>query len=213
MGLWDLLKPTNDSIDINTAVERLKTEEGAVLLDVRDSHEYAMGHIPGSVNLSLSEISHVQFKAPNTMLPVFVCCHTGVRSARAVRYLKSMGYREVKNAGGIGRYHGQLVTGEDPGELEKPESDDPGKLNKLEGAEPGAMNQPESEEIPWVDGAEITVKTEEGQTVISANPEGLQSLAKQMMFLAKQTPGSHVHYDQDNALEEGSDELVIELVK
>ena len=202
MGLWDLLKPTSDSIDINTAVERLKTEEGAVLLDVRDSHEYAMGHIPGSVNLSLSEISHVQFKAPNTMLPVFVCCHTGVRSARAVRYLKSMGYREVKNAGGIGRYHGQLVTGEDPGELEKPESVDT-----------EAPEKPERDEIPWVDGAEITVKTEEGQTVISANSEGLQSLAKQMQFLAKQTPGSHVHYDQDNALEEGSDELVIELVK
>ena len=43
----------------------------------------------------------------------------------------------------------------------------------------------------WVDGYEIRVSIENGEAVISANREGLLSLAKQMTALAEETPGSH----------------------
>ena len=46
--------------------------------------------------------------------------------------------------------------------------------------------------------------------VISANKEGLLSLAAQLTALAEALPGSHIHYDVFNSLEEGSAEMIIE---
>ena len=63
--------------------------------------------------------------------------------------------------------------------------------------------------IEWVDGSEIRVSIENGAAVISANKAGLLSLAKQLTALAEETPGSHIHYEQYNSLEEGSAELTV----
>ncbi|MBR6349499.1 MAG: hypothetical protein IKR67_03025 [Lachnospiraceae bacterium] len=64
-------------------------------------------------------------------------------------------------------------------------------------------------DIKWIDGFEITVKNE-GPLVISANREGLLSLAGILSVLAEEAPGSHIHLDANNALEDGSIEMVIE---
>ena len=64
--------------------------------------------------------------------------------------------------------------------------------------------------INWVDGFEIRVSVEHGEAVISANKEGLLSLAQQLTALAEETAGSHFHYDEYNSLEERSAELTIE---
>ena len=64
--------------------------------------------------------------------------------------------------------------------------------------------------INWVDGFEIRVSVEHNEAVISANKEGLLSLAQQLTALAEETAGSHIHYDDYNALEERSAELTIE---
>ena len=64
--------------------------------------------------------------------------------------------------------------------------------------------------INWVDGSEIRVSTEHGEAVISANKEGLLSLAQQLTALAEETAGNHIHYDEYNSLEERSAELTIE---
>ncbi len=66
--------------------------------------------------------------------------------------------------------------------------------------------------IEWVDGFEIKAVTENGEIVISANREGMLSLAKHLTALADGVPGDHIHYDEHNALEEGSKELIIERV-
>ena len=65
----------------------------------------------------------------------------------------------------------------------------------------------------WVDGFEIKVSAENGKIVISANREGMLSLAKQITALAEGTPGDHIHYDTYNALEEGSAEMIIERIR
>lgn len=62
----------------------------------------------------------------------------------------------------------------------------------------------------WVDGFTISVREEDGTAVISANKEGLLSLANHLINLASQETGSHFHLDQYNSLEEGSLELIIE---
>ena len=67
--------------------------------------------------------------------------------------------------------------------------------------------------INWIDGFEIYVDNTDGEVVISANREGLLSLADQLTALAEGVPGDHIHYDDDNSLEEGSAELIIERVE
>ena len=64
-------------------------------------------------------------------------------------------------------------------------------------------------EIEWVDGFEIRVKVDHDAVVISANKEGMLSLAKQLTALAEAVPGQHIHYDEDNSLEDGSAEMII----
>ncbi len=64
--------------------------------------------------------------------------------------------------------------------------------------------------IRWEDGFRIRVTVNDSETLISANREGLLSLAKQLRDLAEELPGSHIHYDEYNSLEEGSAELIIE---
>ena len=64
----------------------------------------------------------------------------------------------------------------------------------------------------WVVGFEIKTAYENGEIVISANREGLLSLAKQLMMLADGVPGDHIHYDEQNCLAEGSAEMIIERV-
>ncbi len=66
--------------------------------------------------------------------------------------------------------------------------------------------------ISWENGSIITVKVVNEEVVISANKEGLLSLAKQLSQLAQQDQGSHIHYDKYNSLEEGSIDLIVEKV-
>jgi hypothetical protein len=64
--------------------------------------------------------------------------------------------------------------------------------------------------IEWIDGSVIRVNNDNDEVVISANREGLLSLAGQLTVLAEGAPGDHIHYDENNSLEEGSTELIIE---
>ena len=66
--------------------------------------------------------------------------------------------------------------------------------------------------IEWVDGFEIKTATENGEIVISANREGMLSLAKQLTALADGAPGDHIHYDEYNSLENGSTGMIIQLI-
>ena len=66
--------------------------------------------------------------------------------------------------------------------------------------------------IEWIDGFEIHVSIADGTAVISANKEGLLSLAGQLTALAEEPPGNHIHYDDNNSLEEGSAEMIIERI-
>ena len=66
--------------------------------------------------------------------------------------------------------------------------------------------------VEWVDGFEIKAVVQNGEIVISANREGMLSLAKQLMALADGVPGDHIRYDDQSSLEERSAEMIIERV-
>ena len=65
-------------------------------------------------------------------------------------------------------------------------------------------------EVKWVEGYEICVTIDNGAAVITANREGLLSLATQLAMMATEASGTHIHYDDHNSLEEGSAEMIIE---
>lgn len=64
----------------------------------------------------------------------------------------------------------------------------------------------------WENGFEIEIKNIEGVIKITANKEGLRSLANHLLNLAQDDIpiGFHLHFDESNSLEEGSSELIIE---
>ncbi len=67
--------------------------------------------------------------------------------------------------------------------------------------------------IEWIEGSEISVTVSgEKEITVSANREGLLSLAGQLKTLAEGMPGDHIHYDEYSSLEEGSVEMVIERI-
>ena len=65
-------------------------------------------------------------------------------------------------------------------------------------------------EIKWEDGFKISIKSDGKTIILSANREGLISLARILDSLSAELPGSHIHLDEYNSLEEGSAELIIE---
>ena len=67
--------------------------------------------------------------------------------------------------------------------------------------------------IEWVDGFIIKATVNHDKIMISANREGLLSLARQLVGLADGVPGDHIHYDEYNSLEEGSSEMIIEIMR
>lgn len=74
-------------------------KNGAQIIDVRTSGEFASGHVKGSINIPLNVISSNAKKIKKDA-PIITCCASGMRSASAKSILKSMGYAEVHNGGG-----------------------------------------------------------------------------------------------------------------
>jgi phage shock protein E len=72
---------------------------GAKIIDVRTKGEYASGHVSGSINIPLNELS-AGVKKLNKDAVIITCCASGMRSASAKSSLKAMGFTEVHNGGG-----------------------------------------------------------------------------------------------------------------
>ena len=67
-------------------------------------------------------------------------------------------------------------------------------------------------ELKWIDGFVINVKIQERDVVLSANREGLLSLANHLVALSECESGCHLHLDKYNSLEDDSAELIIEKI-
>lgn len=97
--------------DINKGVAEFNITKDAVLLDVRTKEEYRSGHIPNSINIDASHINTITTIIADKNTPIFVHCLSGGRSSTAASALKSMGYTNVTNIGGINSYSGTIEKG------------------------------------------------------------------------------------------------------
>jgi len=66
-----------------------------VLVDVRESSEYQLGHIPNAINIPLRTLAHNLDKVPRDR-PVVLYCSSGYRSAMGVMTLHLLGYGNVQ---------------------------------------------------------------------------------------------------------------------
>jgi hypothetical protein len=66
-------------------------------------------------------------------------------------------------------------------------------------------------EIKWVDGHQISVAIENNEVIIHANPQGLRTLAIQLLTLAQEgmPSGNHIHLGDSSGLDEGSMDLTL----
>lgn len=74
--------------------------EGAIaLIDVREADEYAAGHVPGAVNLPLSDFEN-GLQTLDKSQTYHLICRSGARSARAVAFMEEQGYDAINVEGG-----------------------------------------------------------------------------------------------------------------
>ena len=87
---------------------KIALSNGSVVIDVRESDEYELGHVPNAKHIPLGTV-------PNNMdlfrsdADVYVVCHSGGRSMRACEFLHDQGITNVVNV--IGGTAGWIALG------------------------------------------------------------------------------------------------------
>jgi hydroxyacylglutathione hydrolase len=91
-------------IDPEQLAERLDGQD-LIVLDVRDEHEFAEGHIPGSINLPYGELPDRQGELPRDR-EIAAICSGGKRSGLAASILQREGFERVLHVanGGVGTW-------------------------------------------------------------------------------------------------------------
>jgi rhodanese-related sulfurtransferase len=102
MLLWPLVRrgsagPTVDAQQATLMINR----EDALVLDVRDAHDYGNGHIVNAKNIPLAQVeSRLRDLEKHKKKPLIVHCNTGSAAARAVALLRQHGFEKVYNLSG-----------------------------------------------------------------------------------------------------------------
>lgn len=95
--------------EINVSAARdLIAAGSATLLDVREPHEHAICHVPGSRLLPMREVPAMLSQLPRDR-PLLVLCHHGARSQRVTQFLRTNGFtRAINIRGGIDAWAAEL---------------------------------------------------------------------------------------------------------
>lgn len=89
----------NNGVDAKQALAM--TQQGALLLDVRQPEEFAAIRAPDAKLIPLGELpSRMPEIAAYKDQPIVVICRSGRRSAQAVELLREAGYGNVSNVAG-----------------------------------------------------------------------------------------------------------------
>ena len=104
----DLLKAAKQQIrEVDTATaDEMRSQPGAVVLDVREPDEYEQGAIPGALHIPRGQLeSNIESRVTDHGVPVIVHCASGTRSAFAAKTLEELGYTDVVSvAGGFNKW-------------------------------------------------------------------------------------------------------------
>ena len=85
-------------------------QTGALLVDVREAEEFAAGHVPGAINLPLSQMRRRFAELPRDR-EIWISCGVGQRAYYATRFLAQHGYRSRVLSGGYTTYKAFKASG------------------------------------------------------------------------------------------------------
>src|SRR6266436_3806830 len=99
---------TVPAISVNELKRKMDAREAIELVDVREPFEYEIARIDGAQLIPLGEIAERTEELQREQ-PIVVHCHSGTRSAQAVRLLLQRGFSNVYNLeGGIDAWSDQI---------------------------------------------------------------------------------------------------------
>ena len=82
------------------------SSEKLTILDVKEIHEYAAGHIPSAENFPLSTLGS-DFSKLDKDQKYYVICQAGGRSAKAYDFLDAEGFDVINVEGGMNNWPGE----------------------------------------------------------------------------------------------------------
>lgn len=93
------------------AKQLLENNKTVILLDVRTAEEFAQGHIKGAKLLPYDTINQTSASLfiPTMETTIVVYCRSGRRSNSALMTLKTLGYKNVFDLGGITNWPYEVV--------------------------------------------------------------------------------------------------------
>ena len=87
--------------EISAAEASARQQSGALLIDVRESEDFAKSHAKGAMHLSRGVIElKIEQVAPDTRTEIVCYCGGGSRSALVAESLQRMGYTNVASMAG-----------------------------------------------------------------------------------------------------------------
>jgi adenylyltransferase/sulfurtransferase len=93
--------PAGSDISVEELKQKLDRGEKVVILDVRNLPEYQICKLPGSALIPLNELPS-RLAELNPDEEMVVHCKSGMRSAKAIAFLRDQGFRKLRNlTGGI----------------------------------------------------------------------------------------------------------------
>lgn len=90
----------NTTPEVSASVAAKRISEGAVLLDVREQHEWDAGHAPQAQHLPMSELSERAAELDKDV-EIICVCHLGMRSAAVADALNRAGWQALNLTGGM----------------------------------------------------------------------------------------------------------------
>jgi rhodanese-related sulfurtransferase/TusA-related sulfurtransferase len=95
---------SNDELQI-----KLAANENIVILDVRETAEYAFNHIPNAISMPLGDLEE-RMDQLNKDHEIYVVCRTGNRSDMAAQRLAEKGFTKVVNVfPGMSKWNGETT--------------------------------------------------------------------------------------------------------
>src|SRR5438128_5627723 len=108
-GAWD--EEAIPTMSAHELKQKMDTREPFELIDVRETFEYEIARIDGARLIPLGEIAERADELPRNR-PIVIHCHSGRRSAEAVRLLQQRGFGNIYNLeGGIDAWSDQIDPG------------------------------------------------------------------------------------------------------
>jgi rhodanese-related sulfurtransferase len=106
MLLWPMINGAGPgALTVDGAVQLINREK-AVVIDICEPAEFAVGHVAGAKNIPMGQLEgKLAGAVKNKALPLILVCQSGARSSRALGIAKKLGFENVQSlSGGLGAW-------------------------------------------------------------------------------------------------------------